>query len=252
MQAELATFKPMYLDPTISTDYCLVDGEITAILGTTHFVTDVYRECFYYMNAWLCDKELAHLHTDGFNVLRSGNWVHIPAFYNEDGSIGKRGVRALQTYFILAARYGFTVQFALGTVLLNQWDRNRSPIHDGGMREKCMTLIRSFVESEKYKRLPETEEQAKKQRVSGKNQQSDMKIEYSHIPAEKFRFVQQGKRLLDDGPATKQRGYFRDALHRFCKDKSAVTAAVIIFFIIVIVVTVANVVSYKKARSKKQ
>ena len=147
MQAELATFKPMYLDPTISTDYCLVDGEITAILGTTHFVTDVYRECFYYMNAWLCDKELAHLHTDGFNVLRSGNWVHIPAFYNEDGSIGKRGVRALQTYFILAARYGFTVQFALGTVLLNQWDRNRSPIHDGGMREKCMTLIRSFVEN---------------------------------------------------------------------------------------------------------
>ena len=147
MQAELATFKPMYLDPAISTDYCLVDGEITAILGTTHFVTDVYRECFYYMNAWLCDKELAHLHTDGFNVLRSGNWVHIPAFYNEDGSIGKRGVRALQTYFILAARYGFTVQFALGTVLLNQWDRNRSPIHDGGMREKCMTLIRSFVEN---------------------------------------------------------------------------------------------------------
>ena len=55
-----------------------------------------------------------------------------------------------------------------------------------------------------------------------------MKIEYSHIPAEKFRFVQQGKRLLDDGPATKQRGYFRDALQRFCKDKSAVTAAVLI------------------------
>ncbi len=60
-----------------------------------------------------------------------------------------------------------------------------------------------------------------------------MKTEYSHIPVEKFRFVQQGKRLLDDGPATKQRGYFRDALHRFCKDKSAVTAAVIIVFIIV-------------------
>lgn len=147
LQTELSTFKPMYLDPAVSTDYCLVDGEITAILGTTHFVTDVYRECFYYMNAWLCDKELALLNADGYNVLRSGNWVHIPAFYNEDGSIGKRGVRALQTYFILAARYGFNVQFALGTVLLNQWDRNRSPIHDAGMREKCMNLIRSFVEN---------------------------------------------------------------------------------------------------------
>ncbi len=143
--AELSTFKPMYIDPDVSTDYCLVDGEITAILGTTHFVTDVYRECFYYMNTWLCDKELAQLQADGFNVLRSGNWVYIPAFYNEDGSIGERGIRALQTYFILAARHGFTVQFALGTVLLNQWDKSRSPIHDKGMREKCITLIRSFV-----------------------------------------------------------------------------------------------------------
>ncbi|MBQ9135335.1 MAG: beta-galactosidase [Lachnospiraceae bacterium] len=145
--AELADFKPMYIDPAVSADYCLVDGEITAILGTTHFVTDVYRECFYYMNTWLCNKELAQLQADGFNVLRSGNWVYIPAFYNEDGSIGERGIRALQTYFILAARYGFTVQFALGTVLLNQWDKSRSPIHDKGMREKCMTLIRSFVEN---------------------------------------------------------------------------------------------------------
>ncbi len=145
--SELADFRPMYIDDSISSDYCLVDGKITAILGTTHFVTDVYRECFYNMNTWLCNKELAQLKADGFNVLRSGNWVHIPEFYHEDGSIGERGLRALQTYFILAAFHGFTVQFALGTVLLNQWDRSRSPIHDTDMRKKCMTLIRSFVES---------------------------------------------------------------------------------------------------------
>ena len=60
-----------------------------------------------------------------------------------------------------------------------------------------------------------------------------MKNEYSHISPEKFRFVQQGKRLLDAEPVTKPRGYFRDALHRFCKNKSSVTAAVIIILIIV-------------------
>lgn len=144
---ELTAFHPMYIDETVSGDYCLKDGKITAILGTTHFVTDVYRECFYSMNAWLCEKELALLEADGFNVLRSGNWVHTPAFYREDGSISTRGIRALQSYFLLAARHGFTVQFALGTVLLNQWDRSRSPIHDEDMRQKCMTLIRSFIEN---------------------------------------------------------------------------------------------------------
>jgi len=145
--SEVQNFRPMVIDESISTDYCVVDGEITAILGTTYFVTDVYRECFYNMNAWLCAKEMHQLREDGFNVLRSGNWYFIPEFYNEDGSIGERGKRAMETFFYLAAKHGFTVQFALGTVLLNQWDTSRSPIHDTGMRQKCMTLIRSFAKN---------------------------------------------------------------------------------------------------------
>lgn len=144
---ELQSFQPMYIDETVSRDTCLINGEVTAILGTTYFVTDVYRQCFYYMNAWLCDQEMAQLASDGFNVLRSGNWVYIPALYESDGSISKRGIRALQTYFLLAARHGFTVQFALGNVMLNPWDKTKSPIHHPDMRRKCMTLVRSFAEN---------------------------------------------------------------------------------------------------------
>ncbi len=144
---EMTTFKPMYIDEHVSTDYCLIDGQITAILGTTYFVTDVYRECFYYMNAWLCNQEMAQLQNVGFNTLRSGNWKYIADFYNADGSLGERGKRALQTYFVLAARNGFTVQFALGNIMLNQWDTSRSPIHDPEMRKKCMVFVRSFVEN---------------------------------------------------------------------------------------------------------
>lgn len=143
----VSQFTPFVPDETISTDYCVRNGEITAILGTTYFVTDVYRECFYHMNAWLCAKEMKQLHSDGFNVLRSGNWYFIPEFYNADGSIGKRGRRAMETYFYLAAKNDFMVQFALGTVLLNQWDVSRSPIHDTGMRQMCMNLVRSFAKA---------------------------------------------------------------------------------------------------------
>lgn len=147
---EVRNFSPLSINETISTDYCVCNDEVTAILGTTYFVTDVYRECFYHMNAWLCATEMQQLKNDGFNVLRSGNWYFIPEFYKEDGSIGTRGQRAMETFFYLAARNGFTVQFALGTVLLNQWDTSRSPIHDTGMRQKCMTLIRSFAEAFRY------------------------------------------------------------------------------------------------------
>lgn len=145
LRKEVTSFSPLTIDETISTDYCVRDGKTTAILGTTYFVTDVYRECFYSMNAWLCATEMQQLKKDGFNVLRSGNWYFLPEFYNEDGSIGTRGQRAMETFFYLASKNGFTVQFALGTVLLNQWDTSRSPIHDAGMRQKCMTLIRSFA-----------------------------------------------------------------------------------------------------------
>ena len=145
--AELQTFPPMYIDEGVSTDYCLVGGKITPMLGTTYFVTDVYRECFYYMNAWLCQKEMAQLCETGFNVLRTGNWVSFDAFYNPDGSIGERGKRALQTYFLLAARNGFTVQFALGNVMLNAWDTTKSALHNKEMRAKSMILVRSFAES---------------------------------------------------------------------------------------------------------
>ncbi len=154
MLREVQNFRPLVIDESISTDYCVRAGEITAILGTTYFVTDVYRECFYHMNAWLCAKEMNQLCKDGFNVLRSGNWYYIPEFYNADGSIGERGRRAMETFFYLAAKQGFTVQFALGTVLLNQWDTSRSPIHDADMRKMCMTLIRSFAENfKKFKNV---------------------------------------------------------------------------------------------------
>lgn len=147
IQREMTNFKPLYIDEKVSSDYCLCDGKITPILGTTYFVTDVYRECFARFNVALCESELKQLAKDGFNTLRSGYWKHNDGLYNEDGSISKSGVRALQAFFVMAERFEFTVQFALGNVMLNQWDDKVSPIHDKDMRRKCMTLVKSFAQN---------------------------------------------------------------------------------------------------------
>lgn len=147
IRQEMKDFKPLYIDEEMSSDYCLRDGKITPILGTTYFVTDVYRECFARFNVALCEQELKQLAKDGFNTLRSGFWKHSDCLYNEDGSISKSGIRALQAFFVMAERFGFTVQFALGTVMLNQWNTKISPIHDKDMRRKCMTLVKSFAQN---------------------------------------------------------------------------------------------------------
>lgn len=144
---EMKNFKPLYIDEKISSDYCLRDGKIAPILGTTYFVSDVYRECFAVFNVALCEQELSKIESDGFNTLRSGYWRHNDCLYNEDGSISEQGLRALQAFFVIAGRHGFTVQFALGNIMLNQWNDKISPIHDQDMRKKCMTLVRSFAEN---------------------------------------------------------------------------------------------------------
>ena len=57
-------------------------------------------------------------------------------------------------------------------------------------------------------------------------------MNYEHIPAEKFRFVQDNERLHDTELKTKARGFFADALLRFSKNKSSVIAAYILLFLI--------------------
>ena len=47
-----------------------------------------------------------------------------------------------------------------------------------------------------------------------------------NIPAEKFQFVSSDKKLHDQKFETKQISYFKDAFHRFCKNKSSVVAAI--------------------------
>lgn len=58
------------------------------------------------------------------------------------------------------------------------------------------------------------------------------------IPAEKFRFVGDGRQMHDQKMETKQLSYFRDAFNRFCRNKSSVTAAIIILCLVLYAVLV--------------
>ena len=59
-----------------------------------------------------------------------------------------------------------------------------------------------------------------------------------NIPAEKFQFVSSDKKLHDQKFETKQISYFKDAFHRFCKNKSSVVAAIIILVLVLYAVFV--------------
>lgn len=57
-------------------------------------------------------------------------------------------------------------------------------------------------------------------------------MDYGHIPAEQFAFVQEHEKLHDQELQTKARGFFADAMLRFSKNKSSVIAAWILLFLV--------------------
>lgn len=58
------------------------------------------------------------------------------------------------------------------------------------------------------------------------------------IPAEKFKFVQQDKKIYDQKFDTKPVGYFTDAFRRFCKNKSSVAGGIVILILILFAIFV--------------
>ena len=62
--------------------------------------------------------------------------------------------------------------------------------------------------------------------------------EYTDIPKEKFEFYKRDDSIHDKEFDTKPIGYFRDAMGRFCRNKSSVVAAIIIFMVVLFAIFV--------------
>ena len=143
---EMNHYPRMEVIPSVSADFCLRDGKPVCIHGTTYFVTDVYQKCFLHFNLAQCREDLTLLQKDGFCVLRSGNWMLNVEFYGKDGSICEKARRALQAYFYCALQHGFTVQFTLGIITLNDWDHSRCAVHNPLNTKKVLRVVEAFAE----------------------------------------------------------------------------------------------------------
>lgn len=145
MRRRLAPFKRVTVDASVTPDFMVCEGKPFAIHGTTYFVTDVFRRCFLHFNSALCQDELKKIKADGYNVIRTGNWQLNVPFYGEDGACSETAMRALESFFLLAAEQGLSVQFVLGSFMFNNWDRTKDPLHDPDTRRKVMSVIDAFT-----------------------------------------------------------------------------------------------------------
>ncbi len=142
---EVKKYERIKIDPEVSKTLCVQGGKPVLLHGTTYFVTDVWQNCFTDFNYYLCRRDLEILKRDGYNILRSGNWVRQTDFHGPDGKIETYSRRALQAYFLTAARNGLSVQFTLGHIALNDWDRSKCAIHNPENIAKVKNLVKSFA-----------------------------------------------------------------------------------------------------------
>ncbi|MBO5353902.1 MAG: ABC transporter permease [Lachnospiraceae bacterium] len=63
-------------------------------------------------------------------------------------------------------------------------------------------------------------------------------FDYNNIPKDKFEFCQRDESIHDKKFDTKPVGYFKDAMMRFCRNKSSIVAAFIILFLVLFAVFV--------------
>ena len=145
IQDMLKKIKPIYLDTTITTDYCIRDGKPFAMHGSNYFPSDIHRDCFVDFNPEQCEKDLLELKSVGVNILRTGIWQTYREVYQEDGNIREKSLRAMEAFFLVAAGHDLYVQFVLGTFVMNHWDRDKCPIHNPEMRSKTINAFASFA-----------------------------------------------------------------------------------------------------------
>ena len=74
--------------------------------------------------------------------------------------------------------------------------------------------------------------------------------DYTNIPKEKFEFFDRSEAIHDKKLETKPVGYFKDAMMRFCRNKSSLTAAVIIAMLLAFALIVPLVSHNNYTKSK--
>lgn len=145
IREKLKEFKPLTINTSRSTDFCMQGDKVYPIHGTTYFTTDVYRNCFTSLNVYRCNQEMTELKEMGFNLIRTGIWQKYKEFYEEGGSIKEVSLRALEAFFLTAACHGLPVQFVLGAYVFNHWNRKQCPIHNPEARNKTIVAFTSFA-----------------------------------------------------------------------------------------------------------
>jgi hypothetical protein len=97
----------------VGPDYFTLDGRPLPVVGTTYMSSDVQRMYLIKPNAYVWDRDMAQIHGDGLNMIRTGLWTAWEPLLNSNGEVSEAALRTIEAFLMCARHNHLPVQFNL-------------------------------------------------------------------------------------------------------------------------------------------
>ncbi len=98
---------------TVGSDYFELDGKPLPVVGTTYMSSDVQRLYLMRPNAYVWNQDMAQIHGDGLNMIRSGLWSAWDPELAPNGEVSEEALRTIEAFLMCARHNHLPVQFNL-------------------------------------------------------------------------------------------------------------------------------------------
>jgi hypothetical protein len=98
---------------TVGTDYFELDGKPLPVVGTTYMSGDLARMYLMKPNAYVWDQDMALIHGEGLNMIRTGLWSGWDPELAPNGEMSEDALRTVEAFLMCARHNHLPVQFNL-------------------------------------------------------------------------------------------------------------------------------------------
>jgi len=98
---------------TVGSDYFELNGKPLPVVGTTYLSGDVSRLYQLLPNAYVWDQDMAQIHAEGLNMIRTGLWTTWARELAPNGEMTEASLRTIEAFLMCARHNNLPVQFNL-------------------------------------------------------------------------------------------------------------------------------------------
>jgi len=130
---------------TVGRDYFELDGKPLPVVGTTYMSGDVSRLYLLLPNAYVWDHDMALIHGEGLDMIRTGLWTTWQKLLAPNGQMSEDGLRTIEAFLMCARHNDLPVQFNLFAFYPDTWGGENGYLDPVALRAESL-YAQSLVE----------------------------------------------------------------------------------------------------------